>query len=105
MSQTADVVRTGITGRDALNKPVYGEVSRTTYPARLEQRGTAEGEAFVVDAWTAYLPADADVRPGDSVETAGREFAVQGTPSRNTIPGFPGVDHLQVELRFIGEVR
>lgn len=105
MGQVAERVRSGEVGRDALNSPIVGELSRESYPCRLEQGTTDEpNEAFVVDAWRGMFPIDADIGPDDTVEESRRLFTVEGSPERRSIPGFPATDHLAVPLKYVGPV-
>lgn len=104
MGSTVTVVRQGVTGKDPLGKAIVGEISRVTVPARLEQRGSEEGDAYVVNSWAAYLPASTEVKERDVLIEGDRRFQVEGTPALNRIPGFPAADHLAVNLKYVGEV-
>lgn len=104
MSETVTVIRRGVQGRDPLGRPTSTESARVNVPGRLEQRGSTEGDAFVVNSFRAYLPVGTEVHERDAVEHLGRLFEVEGTPTVQRIPGFPGADHLDVPLKYVGEV-
>lgn len=105
LGQRVTLVQIGVTGRDPLGKPKTGETSRTSdIPARLEQRGSQEGDAYVVNSWVAYLPAGTEVSERDVLIEGSRRFEVEGTPALNSVPGFPAADHLAVSLKYVGEV-
>lgn len=103
MGSFVTVIRQGVTGRDPLGSETVGETSRTEgVRARLEQRGSKEGDAYVVNAWQAYLPVGSDVRERDVILWDGRRFEVEGTPAVQRVPGFPSADHLDVALKYVG---
>lgn len=99
------IVRVGVTGTDPLGKPITSEISRETdVPARLEQRGTEEGDAYVVNSWQGFLPPGTDVHERDQILHGGRTFEVEGTPSNQRVPGFPSADHVAVALKYVGVI-
>lgn len=104
MDTEVEIVRYGPTGEDDLGRPVRGEVSRTESIARIEQRGSIEGEAFVADRWRASLPWGIDIDADDELHEGGRTFRVDGTPNIMSIPGFPALDRVEVELLYVGRV-
>lgn len=104
MGNTATVIHYGVTGRDRLNKPITGELSRVPTRCRLEQSGTTEADTYVVNVWRGYFPAATQISAGDKVEENGRLFTVEGTPALNRVPGVPGADHLAVVLKYVGAI-
>lgn len=103
LDKRVTLVRFGETGRDRLDRPVLGEVSRTEgVPARLEQQGSVEGEEYVADKWRAFLPADVVLGSGDRLIEGGRTYAVDGSPELVGIPGFPYMSHVVAHLVIVG---
>jgi hypothetical protein len=98
MDSDVTVVRLDDGPRDRTGKPTRVEVQRTTYRARVEQVGSAEGEVFVLNRWTAYLPGSADVHAGDRVEFRGLVLEVDGAATLRRIPGFPSITHVVANL-------
>jgi hypothetical protein len=92
------------TTRDPLGKPVTAYVDVATVDGRLEQVTSAEGEAFVVDKWRAFMPMGTDLRAGDRVRARGVRYEVQGTPSVERIPGFAALSNVAAFLRYVGPV-
>ena len=104
MDTPVEIVHYGPTGEDDLGRTVRGEVARFDTIARLEQRGTVEGEAFVANQWRASLPLGTDIDADDILLEGGREFKVDGTPNIMSIPGFPALDRVEVALTYVGRV-
>lgn len=103
-SQTATIVRASVSSRDALNQPIYGLPTRTAAPCRIEQIGTAEGDSYVVDTLRGFFPIDTVIMADDGVEEGGRRFTVEGTPTKERVPGFTQLSHTFALLRFVGQV-
>ena len=100
---TLTVIHRGEVGRDRLNKPILGEVSRESVEGcRLEQRGSQEGAEYVVGKWIAYMPPAVELDSDDTLSDGVRTFAIDGAPAPQHIPGFPFMDHLLVNLTLIG---
>lgn len=100
------IFRATVTGKDSLNRPV---VSMAALPGDrieglLQQTGTVEGEAYVVDKFRAIMPINADLRTSDEVEARGDRYKVEGTPFIATVPRMPNVGVLTAVLKYVGPV-
>jgi hypothetical protein len=89
---------------DEYGRPVRVELSRTISMARLEQRGSTEGEAFVADRWRIALPAGTKISADAEVWEGNRKFRVDGTPNHLSIPGFSALDRTEAELIYVGAI-
>ena len=91
-------------GRDALGRPVLTETAVATVDGLLQQTGTAEGEAFVVDKFRALMPIGTDLRAKDKVLARGAVYTVEGTPFTAHAPGAPTVGVVTAILQYVGPV-
>lgn len=97
------VVHNGVTGKDRLDRPVYGETGRDVdVPARIEMTGSAEGTEYVSGKWVGYLASGTVLGPKDLILDGPRTFAVEGLADDRGIPGFPALDHVLVHLTTTG---
>lgn len=96
--ESVTVIRTTDGVADEWGDVSGGEVVRTEIPgcavAPLKQGedATADG-AVLLDGWTVYLPAGADVTATDLLEVRGLEYHVDGVPGVWVNPyssGYPG---------------
>lgn len=104
MTDVATVIRLGTPVRDRLGRIIKTEASRMDYQAHLEQRRTSEEEAFTVNSWIGWFPPGADIRAGDRVIANGKRYEIEGEPYFRSLPGFPGADHVEVPLKYVGSV-
>lgn len=106
LTGSCEVVRYGEAGRDELNRPVRGEVSRIVYPCRLEPTSSDEANddrtSYSVDSWRIYLPASADISAADVVVSDGTTYEVVGSPARMATPR--GTLYVMAQLRVNTEV-
>lgn len=100
LSETATVYIPEFDAVDAYGDIQPGTETATTYPARFEQlesEETTRDRDTIVGTWRVFLPPGAVINGFARVESAGRQFEVQGDPVEQRTPR--GVHHLQVPLR------
>lgn len=96
--------RYGVGPKDPLGKPTRVLLSTVTANGILQQTGTAEGEAFVVDKFRSTMPIGTDLRVADEVECKGKLYTVEGTPFSTTVPRTPSIGIVTAVLKFVGLV-
>jgi len=104
MNDTVVIVRMGDSTDSEYGRPSRAELSRALTRGRIEQRGSREEESFTVDTWRVALPIDSVIDAGDVIEYEGKRFDVISAPDRLTIPGFSGLDRVEVDLRYVGRL-
>jgi hypothetical protein len=102
MNDDVIIVRLSDGAVDEYGRPSRDEAERLNSRARIEQRSSREGEAFTVDVWRLALPAGSLIDAGDEVEYLGKRFSVINAPDNLSIPGFPFLDRVEVDLRYVG---
>lgn len=100
LSQTVTIVRAS-TVNDPYGTPVkdWTTVTRTAYPARLEQTLAQEittDRDTVTSDWRLFLEASAVIGPYDRVEADGKTLEVVGSPSVEHTPRGP--HHIEARL-------
>ena len=104
MNDTVTIVRLSNGEVDEYGKPSRETSERLNSRARIEQRGSREGEAYTVDTWRIALPPQTQIDAGDEVEYQGKRFSVINAPDNLSIPGFPFLNRVEVDLRFVGPI-
>lgn len=96
--------RYGPGGKSPLGKPTRILLSETPADGLLDQTGTVEGEAFVVDKMRATMPIGTDLRADDEVEARGDLYTVEGRPFAVGVPGFVSIGVVTAVLQYVGPV-
>jgi hypothetical protein len=104
MNDNVIIVRLSDGITDEYGKPSRDEAARLNSRARIEQRGSREGEGYTTDTWRIALPAGSLIDAGDEIEYQGKRFQVINAPDNLSIPGFPFLDRAEVDLRYVGPI-
>lgn len=102
MNDSVVILRLSDGPTDEYGRPSRDESERLNSRARIEQRASVEGEGFTTDKWRIALPTGSLIDSGDEIEYQGRRFSVINAPDNLSIPGFPFLDRVEVDLRYVG---
>ena len=102
MNQTVVRIRPGLKELRGSEVPDWNNASEagisgcSMQPAStsLSQDGRVVG---IMEAWTLFAPADADIKDGDRIRYHGKIFAVAGAP-REWPSASGGLDHMEIPL-------
>ncbi|MBP2323357.1 hypothetical protein JOF56_003742 [Kibdelosporangium banguiense] len=97
------VRRYGPGPKDPLGKPTRVVLSETTVDGILQQTGSVEGEAFVVNEFRATMPLGTDLRPADDVVSKGHVYTVEGKPFAAVVPKTK-IGVVTAILKYVGPV-
>jgi len=104
MNDNVVIVRLSDGATDEYGRPSRDEAERLNSRARIEQRSSQEGEAFTTDVWRIALPANSQIDAGDEIEYQGKRFSVINAPDNLSIQGFPFLDRVETDLRYVGTI-
>lgn len=104
MNDSVIIVRLSDGAVDEYGKPSRDTASRISSKARIEQRASREGEAYVIDIWRIALPAGTTIDAGDEVEYQAKRYTVSNAPDHLSIPGFSALDRVEVDLKYVGAI-